>query len=128
MEADLWCQTLIYTAVCILMVCECDRFVFVHEGRCLSWHVDTRVNNIYSLLYCTGIQEDWLSLTENSLRAEDILGFVACWPNLLKLSCHVHPINEMDTLNLDFVDFDPCEIGSYLPEVIEIECLFKTQW
>lgn len=54
------------------------------------------------------------------------MGFVACWPNLLKLSCHVHPINEMDTLNLDFVDFDPCEIGSYLPEVIEIECLWKT--
>lgn len=56
------------------------------------------------------------------------MGFVACWPNLLKLSCHVHPINEMDTLNLDFVDFDPCEIGSYLPEVIESECLCKTLW
>lgn len=34
----------------------------------------------------------------------------------------------MDILNIDFVDFDFCEIGSYLLEVIEFECLFKIRW
>lgn len=53
------------------------------------------------------------------------MGFVVCWFNFLKLSCYVYLINEMDILNFDFVDFDFCEIGSYLLEVIEIECLFK---
>lgn len=34
----------------------------------------------------------------------------------------------MDTLNLDFVDIDPSEIGNYLPGVIEIEYKCETRW